>query len=162
MKNNKHIAWLIVATVTIFLAACENQPGHMGAQRIPSSFSSNGERIYFTGTSKRNSEIQSDGGGHMQMMGGGCASCHGVDRRGGIRMMPYFWVKAPPLLAETLFGSHDEGGEEHGDHDSYDEMSIRKAISTGIDPSGEFLNDLMPRWRMTDEDIRDLVDFLRS
>ena len=162
MKNNKRIAWFAVFIITVFLAACDNQPGHMGSQRIPSSFSNNGEQIYFTGVSQRNSEIQSEGGGHMQMMGGACASCHGADRRGGIRMMPYFWVKAPPLLAESLFGAHDEGGNGHGDHDNYNEISMRKAISTGIDPSGERLNDSMPRWRMTDEDMNDLIAFLKS
>jgi cytochrome c oxidase subunit 2 len=163
MKNNKRIAWFTVFIATVFLAACDNQSGHMGSQRIPSSFSSNGEQIYFTGVSKRNSEIQYDGGGHMQMMGGGaCASCHGADRRGGIRMMPYFWVKAPPLLAESLFGDHDEGGNGHDDHDNYNEISIRKVISTGFDPSGEPLDDLMPRWRMTDEDMSDLIAFLKS
>ena len=162
MKTNKRIAWLVVFIAAVFLAACDSQSGHMGSQRTPSSFSSNGEQIYFTGVSKRNSEIQSDGGGHMKMMGGACASCHGADRRGGIRMMPYFWVKAPPLLAESLFGDHDEEGNGHGDHDSYDEKSIRTAISTGLNPSGEFLNDLMPRWRMTDEDISDLIAFLKS
>ena len=162
MKNNKRIAWFAVFIFTVLLAACDNQSGHMGSQRIPGSFSSNGEQIYFTGVSNRNSKIQSVGGGHMQMMGGACASCHGANRRGGARMLPFFWVKAPPLLAESLFGNHDEGGNGHGDHDSYDEMSIRKAIRTGIDPSGESLNDLMPRWRMTDEDMSDLVTFLRS
>ena len=163
MKKFKTIYWLIVVAVISFLAGCENQPGHMSATSVPSSFSSNGERIYFTGTSSRNSPIQSDGGwSHMQMMGGACASCHGSDRRGGARMFPYFWIKTPPLLAKSLFGNHDDIGNGHGDHESYDEVTIRKAISKGIDPSGKSLSDLMPRWRMSDADMSDLVAYLKN
>lgn len=130
--------------------------------RLPASFSSNGERIYFTGTSERNTAIVFAGGGmHMQMMGGSCASCHGADRRGGIRMMPFFWRTAPPLTAGALFDRHvKEDG--HGDHDVYDDDALRRVISTGVDPSNRTLDNLMPRWHMSDPDMDDLISFLKS
>ena len=60
----------------------------MGRQAIPVNFQSNGERIYFTGTSTAGHPITLSGGHmHIRMHGGSCAGCHGVDRQGGTRMM---------------------------------------------------------------------------
>ena len=157
------MALISMVAGTVLVSGCGYQHGHMGAGSMPTSFSSNGERIYYTGTSERNTEISFSGGGmHVQMMGGSCVSCHGTDRRGNRRMMPFFWEKAPPLTAEALFDSHGEKSDGHGEHDSYNEATLRRAISSGIDPSGRGLDDLMPRWRMTGEDMDDLIAFLKS
>ncbi|HEY9057325.1 MAG TPA: c-type cytochrome [Aurantimonas sp.] len=136
----------------------------------PSEFRSNGERIYFTATSASGQAITPQGANmHMMMSGGGCVACHGVDRGGG-RLMPRFWQSAPPLTAAALFGGHDEvpepGGateeDGHGDHDSYTEDSLRRAIKEGVDPGGERLDPAMPRWSMTTEDMTDLISYLKT
>ncbi len=132
----------------------------MGGEAWPASFVSNGERIYFTGTSNSGNGITSSGGGmHQRMMGGGCASCHGADRRGG-RLMPQFWKKAPPLTREALIDAHEEGGG-HDDHGSYNPDTLKRAVFEGIDPSGASLDELMPRWSMSDSDWQDLLEYLR-
>ncbi len=103
----------------------------------PVQFSSNGERIYFTGTSSSRLPITPTGGNmHMRMHGGGCASCHGADRLGG-RLMPRFWITIPALTPSALFGVRDEPADEdgHGDHGSYDDAALRRAITKGTDPS---------------------------
>jgi cytochrome c oxidase subunit 2 len=131
------------------------------------AFVSNGERIYFSGTSASGLPIGASGGGgsmsgmHRQMHGGGCASCHGADREGQ-RLWPQFWIKAPALSVDALFGddAHDEGGDGHGDHASYDAESLRRAITRGLDPAGESLDHAMPRWSMSPSDLDDLISFL--
>lgn len=100
---------------------------------------------------------------HRQMHGGGCASCHGVDREGG-RLMPRFWIKAPALTKAALTSS---GGHKHGknaaqNHEIYDEKSLREAVINGINPAGEPLDGAMPRWIMAEEDLRDLTSYLLS
>ena len=145
------------------MAGCGYQNGHMFETPFPSSFSSNGERIYFTGRSERNSTIAFSGGGmHMRMMGGSCATCHGADRQGGVRMMPYFWKTTPPLTAQALFDTHGEESEGHGNHGNYNEATLRRAIHTGQDPAEQALDNLMPRWHMPEDDMADLIAFLRS
>lgn len=76
------------------LAGCDIGMGPMmGGQPVRVGFESNGEQIYFTGISASGGAISFSGGGmHVQMHGGSCASCHGVGRQGGARMMPRFWV----------------------------------------------------------------------
>lgn len=102
-------------------------------------------------------------GMHRQIHGGGCASCHGADREGQ-RLWPQFWAKAPPLTADALFGddAHKEAADGHGDHASYDVDTLRRAITRGLDPAGEYLDQAMPRWTMSPRDLDDLVAFLKQ
>jgi cytochrome c oxidase subunit 2 len=160
----------------LFLTSCNGSYDHGPANGGIGStaFVSNGERIYFTGTSASGSPIVpvggigSMGGMHMQMHGSGCVSCHGVDREGQ-RLWPQFWIKAPALSVGALFDDdahdgggdgHDEGGDGHGDHASYDAESLRRAITRGLDPAGEPLDQAMPRWSMSPSDLDDLISFL--
>ena len=72
-------------------------------------------------------------------------------------MMPQFWLEAPPLTRTALFGDHDDG---HGDHQSYDAVTLRRAVSRGLDPTGSRLDPIMPHWSMSDADWRDLLSYL--
>lgn len=144
------------------VAGCDMGSGMMmGGDAWPSSYESNGERIYFTGTSESGNAITSIGAGmHQRMMGGACASCHGADRSGG-RLMPQFWKKAPPLTRDALFEAHQEGSA-HGDHETYTGDTLQRAVFRGVDPSGNRLDEAMPRWSMSESDWRDLLEYLRS
>ena len=86
---------------------------------------------------------------------------HRGPHRGGGRMMPEFWVVAPPLTRAALLDSHDKD-DGHGDHASYDAETLRRAISRGIEPSGASLDPIMPRWSMSEPDWRDLLAYLRG
>lgn len=156
---------LVIASAGL-LAGCDGggmEMGRMmGQPAAPASFRSNGERIYFTGASASSRPISFTGGDmRVQMQGGGCATCHGADRRGGIRMMPRFWVIAPPITPDALFGEHNGASDGHGDHAAYTERSLRGAITEGLDPEGKPLDEAMPRWRMHPDDLRDVVAYLR-
>ncbi len=138
-------------------------PG-MGRQDRPAAFQSNGERIYFTAASASGSAITSTGGGmHMRMNRAGCVTCHGVDRQGR-RLMPRFWKVAPPLTPQALFDEHDEGAGDdgHGDHEGYNDETLRRAITQGLDPDGKRLDPAMPRWSMSAPDLADLIAFLKK
>ncbi len=56
-----------------------------------------------------------------------------------------------------LTGDHESDGHSHT---VYDKPSLKRAIIEGVNPAGENLNDLMPRWQMSDKDVNDLVQFL--
>ncbi|AEH60101.1 conserved hypothetical protein [Methanosalsum zhilinae DSM 4017] len=122
---------------------------------IPNDFESNGERIYFTGLNETGKRIEFTGGPQwLYVHGGSCVSCHGVDARGGTVMMRGF-VTAPDITYQTLTQVHD-------DHLPYTEESIKRAIRDGIDPAGNPLDWFMPRWRMTDQDMDDLIEHLKT
>ncbi|TNF90818.1 MAG: cytochrome c [Gammaproteobacteria bacterium] len=147
----------------LLLASCSPGQEHFGGG--PATFASNGERIYFSGTSASGQAIIASGGSsmmsrHRQMHGGGCAVCHGAEREGK-RLWPQFWIKAPALTAEALFSDKLEH-EGHTDHGNYDTESLRMAIAAGVNPKGEPFDAAMPRWTMSPADLEDLVTYLRQ
>ncbi|MFB0545474.1 MAG: cytochrome c [Anaerolineae bacterium] len=171
--NEKKMPWLLVVgggvLVGLLLVACSGltlwrlvRPWSLDTA-VPTAFRSNGEQIYFTATSQRRKPIVSDAG--MGMMGAGmmtCANCHGPDGRGrrGWMMMRVF--EAPDIRYESLISG--EHGEGHGEEEAvpYNDEDIKRAITEGVEPDGERLDWPMPRWSMTDEDLDDLLEFLKT
>lgn len=126
-----------------------------------SNFASNGERIYFTATNQQGERILYRGGppfGGMMMASLTCASCHGVDGRGGLHLMHMQLMDAPPIYFQALQQmAHDEEGIE-----MYTLADFRLAVVEGKHPDGEALSPNMPRWQMSDADLSDLFEFLKT
>ncbi|GAB4559692.1 MAG: hypothetical protein Kow0047_05720 [Anaerolineae bacterium] len=67
----------------------------------------------------------------------------------------------PDIRFKTLASEEMEHeGEE--EHPPYTEETLKRAIREGIDPAGNPLKWPMPRWQMSDEDLDDLVEYLKS
>ena len=151
---------LLVVVTALILAGCapfNRMMGSGGTAWGVGAFASNGERLYFTATSERGSAITFSGGpasnGWMMMGGGGqlaCASCHGPDGRGGVHSMGMMQVmEAPDIRWLTI------GGE-------FDAEKFRLAVTKGQDPDGTQLNTDMPHWNIGDDDLADLIDYLKT
>lgn len=156
----------------------EAGPGQMGGTAWgDGAFESNGERIYFTGTSERSGDIPYTDGPDIggMMMGGklSCASCHGPNARGGEHRMQMQIMDAPNIrwdaLAEHGGEGHEEGEEipaeeedEHAEEAGYTLETFRMAVVEGVHPTGEPLSEEMPRWQMSEADLSDLAAYLRS
>lgn len=120
------------------------------------AFRSNGERIYFTATSERGTAITYTGGpasGGWMMMGGrlACVSCHGTDGRGGKHSMGMMGgamdtkdIRWKVLQAE------------------FNAKKFRLAVVKGQDPDGTQLKQDMPRWNIGNDDLADLIAFLKT
>jgi mono/diheme cytochrome c family protein len=167
-----------LAAAALLLAACASRSpasGQGGTAWGVGVFDSNGERLYFTATSDRGTTITYTGGPVSgMMMGAGylaCASCHGPDGRGGVHtMMGMQTMNAPDIRWSVLSGEMEgeHGGETeteggHGDGDSgYDFDTFRLAVVEGKHPDSTSLSSNMPRWNIGDEDLADLVDYLKT
>lgn len=136
------------------------------SERTPtgSSSLSTGESIYRYGVSTNGAVIprttsQGSGKGMMRgMLRGGCATCHGSDGRGRTTMM----FAAPDI---TYVNLSDPAGMvmPNGDRDeTYTDVSLRRAITTGVDPSGEELGWPMPRWELTTQEWEGLLTYLKT
>jgi cytochrome c oxidase subunit 2 len=149
--------------------------GRGGPFRDPfiDDYRSNGERIYFTGTSETGPPITAEMPGMHSMPSGmmTCAACHGTDGRGGpVRMMMATFT-APDIRYDNLTSpehgagedeEHDDGEAGHAEHPPYTDQTIKRAITEGVDPAGEPLEWMMPRWRMTDGQLNDLIAYLKA
>ena len=89
-----------------------------------------------------------------------CVACHGPDGEGGVvrRMMQTF--EAPNIQYDNL--TSEGHGDEHEEHEPYTEETLRRAITEGVGPDGEPLEWMMPRWDMSDEQLDDLIDYLKT
>ena len=152
--------FLLWAGLGLLVAAC----GPLG--RDGRRYASNGERIYFTGTSA-NGRLRYSGGDFGGMMGGGqlaCADCHGPDGRGGQHVMHMTAMDGPDIrwsaLTEAEHGDH--GDEEEMEHPPYDEETFERAVTRGLDPGGDALDPAMPRWRTSEQDLDDLIAYLKT
>ena len=144
---------MAMAAIPIFYS-CSPQNQYNYGQAIPSTFSSNGQRIYFTGTSGSGDPIYSEG---FTMMGRGfaCADCHGPQGKGGTVAMMMNRFDVPAITWPELTGQHE-------DHPPYTEDTVKQAITRGIDPAGNRLEPTMPRWTMSERDLNDLINFLKT
>jgi cytochrome c oxidase subunit 2 len=160
MNTKAAIAFVLFIVVTaLLLAGCSLSNRAMGSGGTAwglGAFGSNGERIYFTATSERGTTITYTGGpaSNGWMMGGGgrlaCASCHGPDGRGGLHNMGMMQVMdAKDIRWSTLEGE-------------FDLEKFRLAVVEGKDPDGTQLNTDMPHWNISDDDLADLIDYLKT
>lgn len=127
--------------------------GGMMQGQEKTDFSSNGERIFFRGVNSKGEIIKNTHG----MQGVGCAMCHGTDARGSKMMMD-----VPDIRWSTLINPEGHVHSSGRRHPPYTEESFKTCVLAGIDPAGNQLSTMMPRWEMSKEDIDDLVDYLKT
>lgn len=108
----------------------------------PLGSGSNGERIFKTGFNARGEPIPNS----MMSGMGGCAMCHGIDGHGGQMM-------GRPEPCNTFKCLSAEG---------FTEDLVKRAIIHGIDQNGKQLDLMMPRWQMSDNDLNDLITYLKT
>jgi len=156
-------AAILTLTITLLFSAClpYGRVGEYGS----GSFQSNGERIYFTAESASGQPITYSGSIRM-MHSITCANCHGPEGKGGRVNMMMSYFDSPDITWHVLTqeeGHNEEPGKgEHEEHPPYTEETLRRAITKGLDPAGEPLDDEMPRWRMSEQDLTDLADFIKT
>jgi cytochrome c oxidase subunit II len=159
--------FLVAGTLLIsgwFFSGWSRMGWGMGSRgRLPfRTYTSNGERIYFTGQSETGPQITSQMQGMHRMQAGrmACVDCHGSDGRGGTVRMMMSSFDAPDIRYSTLIeGEHEDA---HGEHPPYLNEDIKRAITEGIDPAGEELDWIMPRWEMTDEQLNDVIAYMKT
>jgi hypothetical protein len=119
------------------------------------AFRSNGERIYFTATSERGTEITyTDGPGSSvwMMMEGrlACVSCHGPYGQGGKHSMGMMQVMDSKDIRWSVLQSE------------FDAEKFRLAVVKGQDPDGTQLKLDMPRWNISKDDLANLITLLKT
>ncbi len=124
-------------------------------QRPGNTPAAKGEWIFRTGTDLQGGVIPSSGG---MMMRQSCADCHGINGQGLVTPM----FASPNITYRNL--SNPSGMlEPDGSHGhTYTDALIKRAITEGIDAEGNSLSWIMPRWNMTDQELDDLLAYLKT
>jgi ABC-type branched-subunit amino acid transport system substrate-binding protein len=86
-----------------------------------------------------------------------CAGCHGArgegKTEGGVTAGNLTWS-----YLTKPYGHNDEGGRKHG---AFSEASFTRMITSGLDPAGNKVAVAMPTYRMPQEDMADLIAYLK-
>lgn len=120
-----------------------------------------GEEIFLYGTDDGR-RIPRRGGIGMMGSGLGCAACHGTDGRGDRVSMMMGSFEAPDIRWSTLGSAEMEHEEGEAPHPPYDRESFARALRQGVDPGGHPLESPMPRWRISDDEVDALIDYLKQ
>ena len=154
-KSQVVVGGFLTILFVLLLTACASRTQPAGTAWGTGAFNSNGERIYFTANSESGSPITYTGGPTSRswmMMGGqlACVSCHGPSGKGGKHNMGMMQV----MDAKDIRWSVLEG--------EFDADKFRLAVVKGEDPDGTQLSSDMPRWTISDNDLADLIVFLKT
>jgi ABC-type branched-subunit amino acid transport system substrate-binding protein len=119
-----------------------------------------GKAIYLRGQSPSGVDIKAvvGDGGEIPASLLACVNCHGRSGRskseGGITPSVLAWE-----VLTRPYGTRQPGGREHP---PYDERSLVRAITLGIDSGGRRLLPSMPRYRLSQADAADVVAYIKK
>ena len=65
-------------------------------------------------------------------------------------------------LTSEAHGGHDGSDENSESETAYDEAAFMRAVTEGVAPGGDTLSRDMPRWRIGEADLQDLIAFLKT
>ena len=118
-----------------------------------------GRQIYAEGTSPDGGKIEAVLAGDVvaDAKTMPCIGCHGEDGRG----RPEGGMTPSNITWEALSKPYGGRGIDGRAHAAYDVAAVRKAITLGVDPSGNDLQRSMPRYRMSARDLDDLAAYLQ-
>jgi ABC-type branched-subunit amino acid transport system substrate-binding protein len=120
-----------------------------------------GREIYQKGASPRGGEITAVVGTEGVVLPAStvpCAGCHGSDGLG----RPEGGVLPPNIRWSELTRSYDHVHPDGRRHPAFDETSLARLLRIGVDPAGNRLDRSMPLYVMSDEDMSDLLAYLRQ
>lgn len=119
-----------------------------------------GKQIYVQGTSASGKEIMAYLGESALEVPGStmvCAACHGLDGQG----KPEGGIVPSNVTWEALTKSYGITHASGRKHPPYTERALELALTRGLDPAGNRLQNVMPRYAMPREDMADLIAYLK-
>lgn len=116
-----------------------------------------GRRIYLEGVLPSGQPVQAVVSGDVPFQGTqfSCSSCHQRSGRGSIEGK----VGVPAVTGAALFAPRRRGSTWVP---AYTSESLAHAIGQGVDPAGRALDPIMPRYTLSDEEMRVLIAYLEQ
>ena len=118
-----------------------------------------GKQIYLKGESDGGEIVAILGRGELELPAASfpCSNCHGLrgegSKEGGIQ---------PPPLDWASLSSPHQSMLTRNDRGPYTDVSLARAINSGLDSSGGRLHSGMPRYRMTAAQMDGLIAYLKK
>lgn len=139
-------------------AAQEAKPAPTTSARALNAQERRGRAIYLRGESTSGREIGAMVGElDVPSSTVTCAGCHGArgegKTEGGVTAGNLTWAN----LIKS-YGHEHPTGRRHG---PFDEAAFARALTNGVDPAGNTMLNAMPRFKMSPEDLADLLAYVK-
>lgn len=157
-KSGWKILAFLASLISILLLVYS--AGNAPAQESLSASEKRGKQIYVQGTSPSRKEILAYlSEASMEVPGNtvACANCHALDGQG----KPEGGISPSNITNEALTKPYGVTHSDGRKHPPYTDRGLELAITRGVDPAGNKLLSVMPRYVMTKEDLADLVAYLK-
>lgn len=154
------LKYLALASLALCLAQSSRVWSPLAAQDPLTPQEIRGRHIYRLGTSSSGNEILAYvGESSLEVPGSAlpCANCHGFDGHG----KPEAGVNPSGLSWDTLTKPYAVTRANGRQRPPYTERALELTITRGIDPAGNKLLNVMPRYQMSRDDLADLVVYLK-
>jgi ABC-type branched-subunit amino acid transport system substrate-binding protein len=151
---------LLVSAIAFSFALICTARNTVSAQNPLAGAERRGKQIYVLGTSVSGKDIFAyvgEGSIEVPASAMACASCHGLDGQG----KPEGGVSPSNLSWEALTKPYGLAHADGRRHPAYTERGLELAITRGVDPAGNHLLNVMPRYQMAKEDLADLIAYLK-
>ena len=158
MRFNTAVRGRAAALAVLGLALAQ---GPIQGEAALSEAQSRGKQIYLNGTSPSGGDITAIVGSEQVRLPASavpCASCHGPDGLG----RPEGGVLPPDIRWNNLTKSYGHVHEDGRRHPAFDEASVAHVLRTGLDPAGNRLDEAMPLYALSKEDMADLLAYLKQ
>jgi ABC-type branched-subunit amino acid transport system substrate-binding protein len=120
-----------------------------------------GKQIYTNGASSSGAPIDaivSRGAAPIPASILPCTGCHGEDGKG----RPEGGVEPPDITWSSLSAARGHDHSYGRTHPAFDGATLGRAITNGVDSGDNELGVAMPRYQMGDDDLQDLIAYLRK
>jgi mono/diheme cytochrome c family protein len=131
--------------IVLLVAGSAYRSAQTAAAAAPVSLLANGKAIFLTGRDAQGTRISAVPPAMMP----NCAACHRASGSGGMHL-PGGAVSAD--LRHTALVTQQKP--------PYTLSLLERAISKGVDNTGQPLNRVMPRWHLTARDLHDVADYV--
>ena len=149
----------VVFPISLLLPLCL-QADLLPRPRVLTPAESRGKTIYTTGQSPSGGPLfyrLVTGGQRLLARGVTCATCHGLDGKGGREGD----LVAPDITYEALIKPGHVTLPSGRKRVPYTDVLLARAITEGLDSSNNRLNSMMPRWFLSDSELQDLLRYLK-
>jgi len=161
--RGRHTLWVALALIVVGTIGLVVLSAIYSSVAPRDPYSSNGQRIYYTGGTANGLIPRTVAGaglmGYGMMRDLACVDCHGGDGRGGGISMMFGTIQIPDIRYSALTTSRSEDGTIVP---AWTDRDIARAIVDGIEPNGQILESPMARWGMTDTEVSDVIAYLKE
>src|SRR6185295_6806471 len=119
-----------------------------------------GKKIFAEGVSPSGATISAAVGVQSTRVAGSivpCANCHGADGLG----RPEASVRPSIITWQELTKPYGHSHESGRKHSAFTEKTLANALLRGVDPAGNRLDPVMPRYTLSERDLSALIAYVK-